>query len=169
MSSAIVSWTADGLKISVGIPMGTWIITDPVMDEQPTRAEVEAERAATKARVALSRATKGGDKAAIAIARKADEEAKEAVRAAKAGRTARPEAVPVTPGVTPSVTPGVTGYVTPAVTLPRPDPTRPGATTSLSGSGGEACDDDPLRPDDGPGSRFPPFEAVVTSAGRNGR
>lgn len=123
-----------------------WFITDPLMLEQPTRAEVEAARAADTARVALFRArnAKPQDPATVAAAVAEDARAKAALRVARADR-ARIRAC--SPGVTPNVTPNVPHGVTPNVQ--RPDPTRPDPETLRvsPGSGfGPALPDAPSDP-----------------------
>lgn len=123
-----------------------WFITDPLMLEQPTRAEVEAQRDADTARVALFRARKADprDPAAISACEAEDARAKESLRLAKADRE-RVRAC--SPGVTVGVTPNVTANVTPNVQ--RPDPTRPDPETLRvsPGSGvGPALPDAPSAP-----------------------
>lgn len=126
-------------------PAHGWWIADPVMDEQPTREEVDADREAAAARQDLWRARnprKGErpDPAAVRQAERRAEAARAAITAAKEVHRLTAGYAPweVDGSVTPSVTRDVTRYVMGDV--PResrsPDPTRPGATTSLSGSEG---------------------------------
>lgn len=114
-----------------------WYIADPVMDEQPSSAEVRAAREAESARVALFRARRSGDQEAIAEAAARAEQTRDAVRRARAERTGQVGTENVTPGVTPDVTHDVTQDVHPDVRMSRPDPTRPGEPTALSGSVGD--------------------------------
>lgn len=99
-----------------------WFITDPLMLEQPTRAEVEAKHDVDAARVALFRARKANPQDPEEIARCVawDAAAKESLRLAKADRARIREC---SVGVTPVVAPGVTPNVQ------RPDPTRPDPET----------------------------------------
>lgn len=115
-----------------------WYVADAVMDEQPTRAEVDAQKAVDAARVELGRARKADDPERLSRAVERDREVRAALARIKAerrtGHTEHP--ADVTPNTTPHVTPNVHTNVTPNVRLPRPDPTRPGASTTLSGAGG---------------------------------
>lgn len=156
-------------------PAQGWWIADPMMDEQPTRAEAEAEREGTTARQELSRARhprrgERVDPAAVARAERRVEAARQAIADAKEAKRlmgGRP------PWEVVAVTPSVTGDVTRDVTSDsqresrRPDPTRPGATTSLSGAGGA---------DGGAPTPVPPVSLAALGVppppgrpGRNGR
>lgn len=128
-----------GLWVPFPDPTEGWWIADPMMSEQPTRAEVEAEREGTTARQELSRARnpRKGERAdpdAVARAERRVDAARQAIAEAKEARRVN--------GCRPpwDVTPSVTGVVTRDVTSDtqresrRPDPTRPGVTTSLSGA-----------------------------------
>lgn len=113
---ALAELEAAGLWIADG---AGWAIADPVMQEQPSAAEIEAQRAYSKARMAITRAKRDG----------ASPETIEALRlAADACRR--------------DVTEARDNRSTPVAvqrpmqrTLPRPVPSRPGEATPLSGEG----------------------------------